>query len=118
MQKCLWLFFGWGKRLGIQLLTRPQTPSSAEQGSIPLLPCVPPGMLCPGPQRGWELAGAGLAVLPRWPKRCVPGRFERSLWRPQGREAPLRGESIPGEGRLGCWWAQTSCAVPGGQERA
>lgn len=104
MQKCLRLFLGLGKipRLGIEVLACPWT--LLVTGICPVLP---PGMLCLGLGQGWELAGAEL-LLPTWPRHCVLGHFEKSLYHPQSREIPsMAGASLDRAGwdGCGCSWA-------------
>lgn len=71
---------------------------------------LPPGMLCLGLEQGWELPGAEL-VIPKWPKHCVLGHFEKSLCHPQDRENPsvVRASlERAGWDACGCSWAVLS----------
>lgn len=107
MQKCLRLFLGLGKipRLGIEVLACPWT--LLVTGICPVLP---PGMLCLGLGQGWELAGAEL-LLPTWPRHCVLGHFEKSLYHPQSREIPsMVGASLDRQAGMAVGAAGLGCA--------
>lgn len=85
-------------------------PSSDEQGSV--LCCAASGDALPGAplEQGWELPGAEL-IIPKWPKHCVLGHFEKSLCHPQDRENPsvVRASlERAGWDACGCSWAVLS----------
>lgn len=92
--------------MGIQLLTRPQTPPLLSRDPSRCHTC-PPG--CPAKVHG--RTGSWLSC-PMAQALCA-GTFQKVPALSPGQRSPLHGESIPGEARLGCSWAQRGWALPG-----